>query len=132
MILHLAAEGQRSVAGRLRSKRSKSVARVRERPKGKRRTPATQRSAEQTPAASAQLTAFGPAAAAFGALDPHRFQLILNELSKHPDIAAKYLDYLMTQELKDNSKWIIGSGSMAPLLNLTEGTTPSATAQSAK
>ncbi len=47
-------------------------------------------------------------------------QLILAELSKHPDIAAKYLDYLMTQELKDNSKWIIGSGNMAPLLSLTD------------
>lgn len=51
-------------------------------------------------------------------------QLLLGELSKHPDIAAKYLDYLMTQELKDNSKWIIGSGNLAPLLNLGESPTP--------
>ncbi len=49
-------------------------------------------------------------------------QMLLAELAKHPDIAAKYLDYLMTQELKDNSKWIIGSGGLSPLLNLTDGT----------
>ncbi len=54
-------------------------------------------------------------------------QMLLAELSKHPDIANKYLDYLMTQELKDNSKWVIGSGSLAPSLNMTEGTpTPAA------
>ncbi len=47
-------------------------------------------------------------------------QMLLTELSKHPEIADKYLDYLMTQELRDNSKWIIGGGSMAPLLNLTD------------
>ncbi len=47
-------------------------------------------------------------------------QMLLGELSKHPDIAAKYLDYLMTQELKENSKWIIGNGGLTPLLNLSE------------
>jgi len=51
-------------------------------------------------------------------------QMILAELSVHPNIAAKYLDYLMTQELKENSKWIIGSGSLAPLLNLGDGSVP--------
>jgi regulator of protease activity HflC (stomatin/prohibitin superfamily) len=48
--------------------------------------------------------------------------LLLGALSEHPDIASKYLDYLMTQELKSNSKWIIGQ----PGLNLQLGgeTTP--------
>jgi membrane protease subunit HflK len=58
-------------------------------------------------------------------------RLLIGELSLHPDIAAKYLDYLMTQELKDNSKWIIGqpgSGD-APVFELREnaGTTTSET-----
>ena len=35
-------------------------------------------------------------------------ELLLDALSQRPDIAGKYLDYLMTQELKNNSKWIIG------------------------
>jgi membrane protease subunit HflK len=52
-------------------------------------------------------------------------EMLLAELSKHPEIASKYLDYLMTQELKENSKWIIGGGGMTPLLNLSEeGTAP--------
>jgi regulator of protease activity HflC (stomatin/prohibitin superfamily) len=44
-------------------------------------------------------------------------RLLLGELSEHPEIAAKYLDYLMTQELKDNSKWIIGQTG-APAVDL--------------
>jgi regulator of protease activity HflC (stomatin/prohibitin superfamily) len=48
--------------------------------------------------------------------------LLLGALSQHPDIASRYLDYLMTQELKNNSKWVIGQ----PGLNLHIGgeTTP--------
>jgi len=48
--------------------------------------------------------------------------LLLGALSQHPEIAGKYLDYLMTQELKSNSKWVIGQ----PGTNLTlgNGTTP--------
>jgi regulator of protease activity HflC (stomatin/prohibitin superfamily) len=48
--------------------------------------------------------------------------LLLGALSQHPDIANRYLDYLMTQELKNNSKWVIGQ----PGLNLHLGgeTTP--------
>ena len=44
-------------------------------------------------------------------------RMLLAELSQHRDIAAKYLDYLMTQELKTNSKWVIGSGGN-PILDL--------------
>lgn len=44
-------------------------------------------------------------------------RMLLAELSKHPDIAAKYLDYLMAQELRSNSKWVIGSGGN-PILDL--------------
>ncbi len=51
-------------------------------------------------------------------------RVLLAELSRHPDIAAKYLDYLMTQELKDNSKWIIG-GAGSPILDMRgESPTP--------
>jgi membrane protease subunit HflK len=45
-------------------------------------------------------------------------RLLLAELSQHPDIAEKYLDYLMTQELKENSKWIIGQGNGSPIIDL--------------
>lgn len=45
-------------------------------------------------------------------------RLLLGELSAHPEIANKYLDYLMTQELKNNSKWVIGQPGVSPVLNL--------------
>jgi regulator of protease activity HflC (stomatin/prohibitin superfamily) len=48
--------------------------------------------------------------------------LLLGALSQHPDIAGKYLDYLMTQELKNNSKWVIGQPGAD--LNLGSETTP--------
>ncbi|MBL8056733.1 MAG: SPFH domain-containing protein [Anaerolineales bacterium] len=44
-------------------------------------------------------------------------RLLLAELSQHPEIAADYLDYLTAQELKNNSKWIIGQGG-APAVDL--------------
>lgn len=47
-------------------------------------------------------------------------RLLLSELAQHPDISAKYLDYLMTQELKDNSKWIISQNGQAPVFELRE------------
>ncbi len=52
-------------------------------------------------------------------------RLLLGELSAHPEIASKYLDYLMTQELKNNSKWVIGQPGVAPILNLNDPTTNS-------
>jgi len=45
-------------------------------------------------------------------------RLLLAELAEHPEIASKYLDYLMTQELKENSKWIIGQPGSTPLLDV--------------
>ena len=45
-------------------------------------------------------------------------RLLLGALSQHPDIADKYLDYLMTQELRQNSKWVIGQPGSAPILDL--------------
>jgi membrane protease subunit HflK len=45
-------------------------------------------------------------------------RLLLAELSQHPEIADKYLDYLMTQELKNNSKWIIGQSGGSPIIDL--------------
>jgi regulator of protease activity HflC (stomatin/prohibitin superfamily) len=52
-------------------------------------------------------------------------RLLLAELSQHPTIAAKYLDYMTAQELKSNSKWVIGGGSN-PIIDLrgTEPITP--------
>ena len=44
-------------------------------------------------------------------------RLLMGELSQHPAIADKYLDYLMTQELRNNSKWVLG-GSGTPIINL--------------
>ena len=49
-------------------------------------------------------------------------RMLLSELAQHRDIASKYLDYLMTQELKTNSKWVIGA-SGNPILDL-RGETP--------
>jgi len=49
-------------------------------------------------------------------------RLLLGELSAHPDIADKYLDYLMTQELKNNSKWIIGQPGATPVITLDDAT----------
>ena len=34
-------------------------------------------------------------------------KMMLEEMAKYQNIAPKYLDYLMTQELKNNSKWIL-------------------------
>jgi hypothetical protein len=34
------------------------------------------------------------------------------------DLAQKYLDYLIAQELKENSKWVIGGGESLSILNL--------------
>lgn len=34
-------------------------------------------------------------------------KMMLEEMAKYQTIAPKYLDYLMTQELKNNSKWIL-------------------------
>jgi regulator of protease activity HflC (stomatin/prohibitin superfamily) len=45
-------------------------------------------------------------------------RLVVGELSRHPEIADKYLDYLMTQALSANSKWVIGGGSGAPIIDL--------------
>jgi len=57
-----------------------------------------------------------------GVAQKQSIDLLLGALSQHPDIANSYLDYLMTQELKNNSKWVIGQ----PGLNLHLGgeTTP--------
>ncbi len=48
-------------------------------------------------------------------------RLLLTQLAQYPEIASKYLDYMMTQELKSNSKWVIGGGS--PILDLRGGET---------
>jgi membrane protease subunit HflK len=44
-------------------------------------------------------------------------RMLLSQLSQHPEIAAKYLDYMMAQELKSNSKWVIGGGGN-PIIDL--------------
>lgn len=53
-------------------------------------------------------------------------RLLLAELSQQPEIAAKYLDYLMTQELKNNSKWIISQNGQTPVFELRENAEPTA------
>ena len=42
---------------------------------------------------------------------------LLGELKGHGDLAEKYLDYLIAQELKENSKWVI-SGEGTPIIDL--------------
>jgi regulator of protease activity HflC (stomatin/prohibitin superfamily) len=44
-------------------------------------------------------------------------RLLLAELSLHPAIASQYIEYLTAQELKENSKWILGQ-SASPIIDL--------------
>ena len=44
---------------------------------------------------------------------------ILAELDKRGDIGQRYIEYLIAQELKENSKWII-SGEGTPIIDLRE------------
>lgn len=50
-------------------------------------------------------------------------RMLLAELAQHPEIASQYLEYMMAQELKANSKWVIGAGG-TPLLDLRGDGTP--------
>jgi regulator of protease activity HflC (stomatin/prohibitin superfamily) len=43
---------------------------------------------------------------------------ILSELEGKGALAEKYLDYLIAQELKENSKWIISNGASMPIIDL--------------
>jgi regulator of protease activity HflC (stomatin/prohibitin superfamily) len=45
---------------------------------------------------------------------------ILAELEGKDELAEKYLDYLIVQELKENSKWIISGGASVPIIDLTD------------
>jgi regulator of protease activity HflC (stomatin/prohibitin superfamily) len=44
---------------------------------------------------------------------------ILAELDKRGDIGQKYIEYMIAQELKENSKWVI-SGEGTPIIDLRE------------
>jgi regulator of protease activity HflC (stomatin/prohibitin superfamily) len=44
---------------------------------------------------------------------------VLDVMADRGDIAEKYIDYLIAQELKENSKWII-SGESLPILDLSD------------
>lgn len=50
-------------------------------------------------------------------------RFLLSELSQQPDIAAKYLDYLTAQELKENSKWIISQTGQTPTVAVRDDVT---------
>jgi flotillin len=43
---------------------------------------------------------------------------LLAEMRGQGDLAEKYLDYLIAQELKENSKWVIGGGESLSILDL--------------
>ena len=43
---------------------------------------------------------------------------LLSEMEGKGDLAEKYIDYLIAQELKENSKWIITGGDSLPVLDL--------------
>jgi regulator of protease activity HflC (stomatin/prohibitin superfamily) len=44
-------------------------------------------------------------------------RLLLAELSQHPAIAEQYIGYLTAQELKENSKWVLGQAG-SPIIDL--------------
>jgi regulator of protease activity HflC (stomatin/prohibitin superfamily) len=46
---------------------------------------------------------------------------IMAELAGKGELAEKYLDYLIVQELRENSKWIISGGASMPIIDLTGG-----------
>jgi regulator of protease activity HflC (stomatin/prohibitin superfamily) len=46
---------------------------------------------------------------------------VLEVMANKGDIAEKYIDYLIAQELKENSKWII-SGESMPIIDLSNST----------
>ena len=54
-------------------------------------------------------------------------QIILQELEQKGSLGEKYIQVLIAEELRDNSKWIISDGATMPVLNLGE-TTPAPTA----
>ncbi len=43
---------------------------------------------------------------------------ILSELEGKGALAEKYIEYLIAAELKENSKWILGNGAAAPIVDL--------------
>ena len=45
---------------------------------------------------------------------------MLAALGRHPELADRYLDYLIALALQPNSKWIIGSSSMTPMVDMRE------------
>jgi regulator of protease activity HflC (stomatin/prohibitin superfamily) len=46
-------------------------------------------------------------------------RMIMAELEGKGELAEKYLDYLIAQELKENSKWIISGGASMPIIDIT-------------
>jgi membrane protease subunit HflK len=48
---------------------------------------------------------------------------ILGELEGKGALAEQYIQVLIAQELRQNSKWVIGSGGAMPLIDLRESTT---------
>ena len=45
-------------------------------------------------------------------------RVLLSEMEGHDELALKYIDLLIAQELKENSKWIITGGDSMPILDL--------------
>jgi regulator of protease activity HflC (stomatin/prohibitin superfamily) len=55
---------------------------------------------------------------------------LLEVLTSHPELAEKYLDYMMTLSLQENSKWVFGA-SGTPMIDLGEvSPVPEATPES--
>jgi regulator of protease activity HflC (stomatin/prohibitin superfamily) len=51
---------------------------------------------------------------------------VLQELQGKGTLAEQYIQVLIAQELKENSKWIISSGGTMPIIDLREAATPTA------
>jgi regulator of protease activity HflC (stomatin/prohibitin superfamily) len=50
-------------------------------------------------------------------------RIILQELEQKGSLGEKYIQVLIAEELRDNSKWIISDGATMPVLNLAEAAT---------
>lgn len=55
-------------------------------------------------------------------------RIILQELEQKGSLGEKYIQVLIAEELRDNSKWIISDGATMPVLNLAEAATSPTTA----
>jgi hypothetical protein len=57
-------------------------------------------------------------------------RLILQELEGKGALAEQYIQVLIAQELRQNSKWVISNGGSTPIIDLRESITESLPSES--